>query len=656
MPGAFVSVHLEVSQPAQLSICEAFVYTDQALPIERCPQFRDQPPGSTATYNGKCYSFYSRQPLAFREALAFCRSRGGTLVDESNPALQGFVSWELWRRHRSDSSSQYWMGAVRDQTDRANWKWLSGADVTVSFWNLPTGEQDCARFDGSKGWLWSDTDCDVPLNYICQHQPKACGRPEQPPNSTMISDRGFAVGASVSYACDEGHLLVGPSERTCLETGFYDEFPPVCKSIQCGYPAEIRRGSYSLLNDSVGYLSEVLYTCEPGSRMIGRARLTCDLDERWNGPPPRCEPTQCELLPLVSHAIAEGTGRNVGDLVAYSCHRGYTLSGAPVLTCLNNGLWDRPVPECIEELVIPDSPIPAVTAYKPHPPRQTTPTITTGHSSSTTPARPKPTRPRPFSISPSTTTVRGQDSQERTPVISGNQPTQDIIRANNNNNRQYTNPPVRKPQSPLTVAPSNVLVVARPLDHEDTPVPGPDRLPANNRSEGPLGARLNLGAIVALGAFGGFVLLAAIVTTVVMLVRRNHSAKHYRHRASPDCNTVASFDSSSSESRNGLNRYYRQAWENLHESAGSKTGLKIQDRTAAAGVGGIHSPLRRKETMDEPDGGNGFMHRNGAGMQEKKRHHHHHHHHSSSANGFRQEPHIVANSRREHREHSHKRY
>lgn len=53
MPGAFVSVHLEVPVASPLSICEAFVYTDQALPIERCPQFRDQPPGSTATYNGK---------------------------------------------------------------------------------------------------------------------------------------------------------------------------------------------------------------------------------------------------------------------------------------------------------------------------------------------------------------------------------------------------------------------------------------------------------------------------------------------------------------------------------------------------------------------------------------------------------------------------
>lgn len=101
---------------------------------------------------------------------------------------------------------------------------------------------------------------------------------------------------------------------------------------------------------------------------------------------------------------------------------------------------------------------------------------------------------------------------------------------------------------------------------------------------------------------------------------RNQSAKHYRHRASPDCNTVASFDSSSSESRSGgLNRYYRQAWENLHESAGSKSG---------------HSPLRRKETMDEPFRAReaSERHRDSAEMVvstkgEKKRHHHHHHHH-----------------------------
>lgn len=39
----------------------------------------------------------------------------------------------------------------------------------------------------------------------------------------------FNVGASIEYSCDDGHLLVGPTSRTCLDTGFYNEFPPVCK-------------------------------------------------------------------------------------------------------------------------------------------------------------------------------------------------------------------------------------------------------------------------------------------------------------------------------------------------------------------------------------------------------------------------------------------
>ena len=66
--------------------------------------FRDQRPGSSATYNGKCYIFYDNQPRNFLEAESFCSERGGSLVDESNPALQGFLSWELWRRHRGDAN------------------------------------------------------------------------------------------------------------------------------------------------------------------------------------------------------------------------------------------------------------------------------------------------------------------------------------------------------------------------------------------------------------------------------------------------------------------------------------------------------------------------------------------------------------------------
>jgi hypothetical protein len=130
-----------------------------------------------------------------------------------------------------------------------------------------------------------------------------------------------------------------------------------------------------------------------------------------------------------------------------------------------------------------------------------------------------------------------------------------------------------------------------------------------------------------------------------VFLSRNRSTKHYRHRASPDCNTVASFDSSGSESRGGLNRYYRQAWENLHhESAAAGNKAKASN----------HSPLRRKETLDELVSGGyrnvGGTERDGSELvvndttaamylpkpsavaaAEKKRHHHHHHHHATGA-------------------------
>lgn len=73
------------------------------------------------------------------------------------------------------------MGAVRDPEDPNNWKWINGRDVTVSFWNLPGGNENCARFDGTKGWLWSDTNCNAPLNFICQHR-----KDQQVPLSDLV--------------------------------------------------------------------------------------------------------------------------------------------------------------------------------------------------------------------------------------------------------------------------------------------------------------------------------------------------------------------------------------------------------------------------------------------------------------------------------------
>ncbi|XP_037937179.1 uncharacterized protein LOC119670829 isoform X2 [Teleopsis dalmanni] len=577
MPGAFVSVHLENNTPNQLSICEAFVYTDQALPIERCPTFRDQPPGALASYNGKCYIFYNRQPLNFLDSLSFCRSRGGTLISESNPALQGFISWELWRRHRSDVSSQYWMGAVRDGTDRNIWKWVNGDEVTVSFWNHPGGDEDCARFDGAKGWLWSDTNCNTLLNFICQHRPKTCGRPEQPPNSTMVALNGFEVGAQIQYSCDANHLLVGPTTRTCLETGFYNEFPPICKYIECGLPASIPHGSYELTNGTVGYLSLVKYSCQEGYEMIGRALLTCDFDERWNGPPPRCEIVECDTLPgnYYSTIISAPNGTYYGSQAEISCPPGYRLEGPKMLTCLANGQWSSALPRCIklEPSTIPPTPsaaptIPSTTAFRPKivsstkrpykPSPTTTTTSTTTHGTSSTP-HVEINGETPESSDEDVTFVVPGTVREEFPPRRTLRPI--LIPKKSNTTPAYQAPTTSYPTTstspagvPTKTRPSSptetttrdtqtIILNAHPQDNEiadsvnirqnQSPnVNVPFSLDNANRKD-TKEAKLNLGAIVALGAFGAFVFLAAVITTIVILVRstsnskRRHNAKHY---------------------------------------------------------------------------------------------------------------------------------
>ncbi|KAM8721007.1 hypothetical protein ACLKA7_006957 [Drosophila subpalustris] len=902
MPGAFVSVHLENNTPNPLSICEAFVYTDQALPIERCPTFRDQPPGALASYNGKCYIFYNRQPLNFLDALSFCRSRGGTLISESNPALQGFISWELWRRHRSDVSSQYWMGAVRDGADRSSWKWVNGEELTVSFWNHPGGDEDCARFDGSKGWLWSDTNCNTLLNFICQHQPKTCGRPEQPPNSTMVALNGYEVGAQIKYSCDANHLLVGPATRTCLETGFYNEFPPVCKYIECGLPASIAHGSYGLLNGTVGYLSLVKYACDEGYEMIGRALLTCDFDERWNGPPPRCEIVECDTLPgnYYNTFISAPNGTYYGSKAEISCPPGYRMEGPRILTCLATGQWSSALPRCIKlepstlatSAAPPPPPAPSSTAAAPRPkvtpstsrtpayrPSSSSSTTSTTSSTSVSYPHPHPSIHTPqVEINgeaeseediinvPVPGTVREEFPPRRTvrPVLIPKKPSSTPATSSGGSSSTSTTqyagpgpvstyaptPPRTRPTLETTTRNTQQIILnSHPQDNEiadsvnirqnqspnvNVPfaVDNPDRKETKE-------AKLNLGAIVALGAFGGFVFLAAVITTIVILVRstpnskRRHLAKHftnyhhhhhhhrhqqqqrqrqqqqqqkqqrrqqqqsqhqrgappiapptarlpsyatatatsatsfastaqltrcsgknstraaggaggaagaagimggyhlrlfgdgygsigsstrceaapslwysvlalpfddqklarrelstygrgyraraglfssthinrttqhYRHRASPDCNTVASFDSSTSGSRNGLNRYYRQAWENLHESASKNSS---------------HNALRRKETLDPPSmtrsrdnlrdnmqrsrenldrcGRDNYGMRDNSEMVvsdvclkgEKKRHHHHHHKSSSRNGDYRDRDQSAG--RRDHHRHS----
>lgn len=123
--------------------------------------------------------------------------------------------------------------------------------------------------------------------------------------------------------------------------------------------------------------------------MIGRAMLTCDIDERWNGPPPKCEGTQfihsssysfttintsqikkniiksnqffffhspikksaieCDELPEIydNAKIIATNGSFYGARAEIVCPPGHKTSGPKLITCLATGQWSSPLSSCI---------------------------------------------------------------------------------------------------------------------------------------------------------------------------------------------------------------------------------------------------------------------------------------------------------------------
>ena len=121
--------------------------------------------------------------------------------------------------------------------------------------------------------------------------------------ATWRSDRQLGLAyprdstANIRPSANVRHCPVQKERKKMLTRSF----PRCCSDVQCGMPARIGNGGYKLVNDSRHYLSMVSYSCSEGYQLIGRADLICDVDGRWNGPPPRCERKKKENVRTASH-------------------------------------------------------------------------------------------------------------------------------------------------------------------------------------------------------------------------------------------------------------------------------------------------------------------------------------------------------------------
>ncbi|TSK31354.1 CUB and sushi domain-containing protein 3 [Bagarius yarrelli] len=194
------------------------------------------------------------------------------------------------------------------------------------------------------------------------YQLQSCPDPRPFRNGIVIGS-DFSVGMTVSFECLPGYSLIGETSLTCLHgTSRNWNFPvPRCEALcggnitsmngtiySPGHPAE-----YPNFQDCVWsvrvppgngiYINFTVLSTEPIydyiTCMISASFSTTAYQLRVCQPPPE--------VPNAD-ALMEDTELEIGDIIRYRCHPGFTLVGSEILTCrLGERLqMDGPPPSC----------------------------------------------------------------------------------------------------------------------------------------------------------------------------------------------------------------------------------------------------------------------------------------------------------------------
>ncbi|XP_054419468.1 C4b-binding protein alpha chain-like [Pteronotus mesoamericanus] len=185
---------------------------------------------------------------------------------------------------------------------------------------------------------------------------RLCSNPGELRNGQVIIKTDYSFGSHIEFNCLEGYILVGATTSHCdlqgKTVGWSNPFP-VCEIAQCELPPDISNGRHNARNeDTFTYGSSVTYSCDPNFSMLGKASISCTVENKtrgvWSPSPPTCKKINCHK-PNVKHGrIATGFRYTYKykDSIAFECNKGFILKGSSVIHCEADNNWDPPPPIC----------------------------------------------------------------------------------------------------------------------------------------------------------------------------------------------------------------------------------------------------------------------------------------------------------------------
>ncbi|KAM8746660.1 sushi, von Willebrand factor type A, EGF and pentraxin domain-containing protein 1 isoform 1-T1 [Acanthopagrus schlegelii] len=176
---------------------------------------------------------------------------------------------------------------------------------------------------------------------VCR--PVSCGDPGAITNGTT---HGVAhvYPEVLHYECSPGFVLKGSDTITCQVDGKWSGQKPFCDPVYCGPPKV--PSDITFKGELYSYNNEIELICQPGFLIQGKSVSVCQADGTWSHESPTCVPVRCDKPSTIPNGHVLGSEFGLNSKVKYECDEGYTLNGVPTRICQSDGLWDKPAPRC----------------------------------------------------------------------------------------------------------------------------------------------------------------------------------------------------------------------------------------------------------------------------------------------------------------------
>ena len=176
-------------------------------------------------------------------------------------------------------------------------------------------------------------------------EPTPCPAPANITHGLMFG-ASYTFQSIVSYSCQRGYTLEGPTERQCSANGNWTNTIPVCLPVRCPQPNTVNSGR--IIGSVYHFQSVVDYVCDSGYILHGDQRRVCQSDGSWSGNTPVCKRTKCHGPETLQNGIIRSNAHEYepGETIKYACHIGFEMLGKTTRTCKSDGTWTGHTPRC----------------------------------------------------------------------------------------------------------------------------------------------------------------------------------------------------------------------------------------------------------------------------------------------------------------------